>query len=335
MAVSNIAYTTLLGDQDIRLLHLHPEAHGSLAPIRCSLVPSTLAESSEYEALSYMWGSEIDLKTLYIDGKECPVRDNLWQALHHLRLPTKTRILWVDALSINQNDNSERNHQVSQMGMIYRQAKTVLVWLGQPKLSDTTRESGFEPLQRELSAFREDRPKRRDSSLRSSMVYSRLLDVRNVCLAEYWSRLWIIQEVVLASDIKLICEWSVTVTWTFLTEYLDFLNTDERGFAKWAKDQVERPSWQVGHHFSQPVGSIENDYFAIRKALLDSVPARLCYERQLRENYSYAFNPNTSLLSLIQVYGSAKCVGMPVHSYECSKKQSGRSEMTSHSLCQD
>jgi hypothetical protein len=42
-------------------------------------------------------------------------------------------MLWVDALCINQEDTTERNHQVMQMGAIYEKAKRVVVWLGRPK----------------------------------------------------------------------------------------------------------------------------------------------------------------------------------------------------------
>lgn len=38
--------------------------------------------------------------------------------------------LWIDALSIDQANVLERNHQVQQMAEIYSKAKYVLVWVG-------------------------------------------------------------------------------------------------------------------------------------------------------------------------------------------------------------
>jgi hypothetical protein len=38
--------------------------------------------------------------------------------------------LWIDAISIDQNNTRERSHQVSMMGNIYSLSQTVLVWLG-------------------------------------------------------------------------------------------------------------------------------------------------------------------------------------------------------------
>ncbi|KAN0119364.1 Heterokaryon incompatibility protein (HET) domain containing protein [Hyaloscypha variabilis] len=52
-------------------------------------------------------------------------------ALINLRLPEKRRVLWVDALCINQADTTERNNQVSQMADIYFGSKEVFVWLGE------------------------------------------------------------------------------------------------------------------------------------------------------------------------------------------------------------
>jgi hypothetical protein len=61
------------------------------------------------------------------------IRKNLYQALRSLRdVPShsndaRERVLWADAICINQNDLEERNQQVSIMAFIYSRAQTVLV----------------------------------------------------------------------------------------------------------------------------------------------------------------------------------------------------------------
>jgi hypothetical protein len=55
---------------------------------------------------------------------------NLQLALRHLRLPSTERVLWVDAVCINQNDILEKNHEVAHMRQIYLGAQQVIVWLG-------------------------------------------------------------------------------------------------------------------------------------------------------------------------------------------------------------
>ncbi len=81
-----------------------------------------LSSMPQYEALSYMWGSEEDPMILEIDGHQLSVRNNLWQALKQLRPKEGKRIMWVDALCIDQENNKERNHQVEQMSKIFAQA---------------------------------------------------------------------------------------------------------------------------------------------------------------------------------------------------------------------
>ncbi|CAN9308419.1 unnamed protein product [Alternaria alternata] len=98
----------------------------------------------DYEALSYVWGSPDDLVSVsvYEDDTALPkpleervifpmkVRRNLADALRHLRLVDKHRVLWVDAVCINQCNMAERSREVTRMGLIYRQARRVVAWLG-------------------------------------------------------------------------------------------------------------------------------------------------------------------------------------------------------------
>ncbi len=91
-----------------------------------------------YEALSYVWGSRgidpwyDDLSHMaYIGGRATYVKANLGRALRALRLSNAERVMWVDAICINQNDLAERAHQVTLMSAIYQKASRVVVWLGE------------------------------------------------------------------------------------------------------------------------------------------------------------------------------------------------------------
>lgn len=85
-----------------------------------------------YEALSYVWG---DLKkkphTISIGGYDLPVTANLYAGLLHLRDQLIERILWVDAICIDQDTPEERAEQVQLMANIYCKANRVIVWLGE------------------------------------------------------------------------------------------------------------------------------------------------------------------------------------------------------------
>lgn len=114
----------------IRLLKLKPgnnDIHFTLDTVR-------LADHPEYEAISYCWGEATDTRVVYCEGIPLNVTVSLYTALRHLRLPDKTRILWADAVCINQHDIAEKNTQVQLMSQIYSQPTKVLIWLGE----DTT-----------------------------------------------------------------------------------------------------------------------------------------------------------------------------------------------------
>ncbi|KAK1061192.1 hypothetical protein LTR33_012756 [Friedmanniomyces endolithicus] len=98
-------------------------------------LPST-SPGQEYDALSYVWGSERESKTIYCDGKLTEVPTTLAPALREIwKLCPETRI-WADSLCINQWDVKGKNGQVAMMDRVYHCSRRVLVWLdfedGQP-----------------------------------------------------------------------------------------------------------------------------------------------------------------------------------------------------------
>ncbi|KAH0545073.1 hypothetical protein FGG08_000844 [Glutinoglossum americanum] len=115
----------------IRLLRLFP-APTLNDDIKCELFPSNLDGEHTFEALSYTWGSEANPATITLQGEAREVTQNLAAALRHLRFHDRDRVLWVDALCINQNDTVEKSMQVDQMRQVYTRSCTsrVLVWLG-------------------------------------------------------------------------------------------------------------------------------------------------------------------------------------------------------------
>lgn len=113
-------YTPL--DQSIaqlRLIRLKAQDRDSPEVITCFHHLASLDDSDcVYEALSYEWGDpSTTTYTIRLNGHKLLVRENLWRALWHLRSPkdadyTGYRVLWIDALSIDQSNDAEKNHQV-------------------------------------------------------------------------------------------------------------------------------------------------------------------------------------------------------------------------------
>ncbi|RMJ19961.1 hypothetical protein CDV36_000382, partial [Fusarium kuroshium] len=122
-----------LPEGSIRLLRLLPH-QDEYAPIQCQLFDCALTGTGRtrpYEALSYVWGSETKPRSLSIDSCDLPVGENLYAALSHLRDCSLERIIWVDAICINQRDIKEKGTQVQSMAEIYAKASDVIVWLGE------------------------------------------------------------------------------------------------------------------------------------------------------------------------------------------------------------
>jgi hypothetical protein len=84
-----------------------------------------------YEALSYVWGDLSRTRSIFLDDVQFGVTSNLYAALLQLRDHSFPRIIWIDAICINQSDDDERELQIQSMAKIYGNAKRVNVWLGE------------------------------------------------------------------------------------------------------------------------------------------------------------------------------------------------------------
>lgn len=132
---TRFVHTRLSSDRSIRLLHLLPSVSFD-SPIRCRLGEVSLDDDVKFEALSYVWGDPVPGHTVLVDGDETlEVTPSCLEALRYLRWRVRRRVLWVDAICIDQgkdDDGSarERNHQVKLMGDAYSKATCVLAWLG-------------------------------------------------------------------------------------------------------------------------------------------------------------------------------------------------------------
>jgi len=122
--IEQYQYQPLPQPTSIRLLQLHPGAGPS--EFTCSLVVADISNPPEYFALSYVWGDQ--KVPVLCDGKTVEVPLNLRVALERSR--EASTYLWADALYIDQKNIPERNQQVKLMADIYKKATMVTVWLG-------------------------------------------------------------------------------------------------------------------------------------------------------------------------------------------------------------
>jgi len=189
-------------------------------PLECELRVAELEDLPEYDALSYVWGDRQHLVTIKCCGRDFAIRQNLYSALNHLRRPAQDRILWTDAIRINQQDLQERGEQVAFMGRIYAAARRVLVWVGEPLQEDST---AFDTIIR-LKERLPERHLRSYAGSNSSQIsraeirsYEVLNPLRFRHLLRFFSRpwferVWVIQEVVRAKKAEIICGRR-SITW--------------------------------------------------------------------------------------------------------------------------
>ncbi|KAK5089537.1 hypothetical protein LTR70_005927 [Exophiala xenobiotica] len=248
----------------IRLLVVKKvEAEGH---VHCSLGHSCLQSCGEFHALSYEWGHESAMQTILVNGKPLQIRQNLWQFLRRAESLEWLRglPLWVDAICIDQGTIGERNHQVRLMSRIYAHAQTVIAWVG-------FGDNSMRYLLRDLRRLYER--KRPWDEYNTSIRKKLLRGVETFSSLPYWSRMWIIQELLLAKCITLMYGKS-TISWTVF----------------WAT-----------------VGGIQRDQKIVRPDAMTTTPAyqhRLQWlERQFREAQPFA-----PLNELLLRYATSQCL---------------------------
>jgi hypothetical protein len=129
-AVPSFAYEPLKSaDFSIRLLEVYPDEENG--PIQVRLWESRAPGAGQYRCLSYMWGAPSgDMFEIMLNECVFRVRENLYHFLRTAGQRFPNTPLWIDAISINQEDDVEKGKQVSRMADIYVGATETLIWLG-------------------------------------------------------------------------------------------------------------------------------------------------------------------------------------------------------------
>jgi Heterokaryon incompatibility protein (HET) len=173
-------------------------------------------------------GSKADAVDIFIgDNRRLAVTQNLAEALRYLRYGKTLRILWVDAICINQKDLSERSKQVKRMNDIYLKARRVVVWLG-PEADDST--LVLELMAKLSSEVSVDRRVNKILPISGNRTEDYWADPREdqpfedvhlssilKLLARPWfERLWVLQEVYLGKDNAIVMCGNQTIPWMSL-----------------------------------------------------------------------------------------------------------------------
>lgn len=245
---SPLVYQPLNKDQrEIRLLEILPNPPDG--KVNCKLHIVLLTPDVYYTCISYVWGDPNVTEEIIVDGVPRQVTVTLATALRHVKrhwteierksdpdLDTSKFRLWADALCINQDDLTERLHQVSMMADIYSSAAMALAWLSS---NDDDAIKAFDVFERIVRITEEKvgpikfagltdlelfklcygrlswEPKQlswlfsHKSTLFDVLNRNIILEgpygpVSNFCQLNFWNRVWIHQEVILAKRLYLL-----------------------------------------------------------------------------------------------------------------------------------
>jgi ankyrin repeat protein len=232
-------YQPLMMQDSIRIIELYPGNPGDIIDFELDEV--SLVSKTPFEALSYEWQEKFGTIPVQCEGQKILITPNCKAAMEKLRLRDKSRYLWIDAICINQTDDQERNQQVAIMGDIYRAADKVIMWLGEE--TETIHET-FDLLPTVARAQRillqaagkltaeegsrdggEDPQKLLDNMFKDRHI---MRDFEDLMERTYWTRAWILPEIVIAGSRGVAmcgnqsCDWTTFKAGMPLYEFCKF-----------------------------------------------------------------------------------------------------------------
>jgi hypothetical protein len=198
-------YRRILSPKGIRLLVIHPDLDPE-SIIRCALMDRTDYDKRAYAALSYVWGDLAAPRVdIMVNGIRFPVTSNLRTALKHFRHRTRRRVLWVDAICINQDDAAEKEEQVSKMAQIYSSATYILMWTGEANNDGVFAMQWLREVQMEKAPYTRS----------SNTIRKYRPEILAFFERPYWRRVWVLQEAI-CKDNSLVCCGLYAIAWSAL-----------------------------------------------------------------------------------------------------------------------
>lgn len=198
-------YSATLRANEFRLINL-PAGDEYDSPVHLTLEVYDLDDCPEYETASYTWAGEDE------DGALCkPVyigpfwhvllqTKNCWEMLRSARPWRGTRMIWVDAICINQGNIPERSSQVANMGRLYLNCSRTVVYLGPDVVSPM---HGKHPRRHRLHELATGAVKPRFVDSSGTPKAPPPHQLRDLLGRRYFSRIWVIQELLLSQRVSI------------------------------------------------------------------------------------------------------------------------------------
>lgn len=228
---------------EIRLIKILPEeffkSGNQDGPVACEVISVPLDDKPQYIALSYAWGDTTLTSPLILNGKAFNATTSLDTALRQIRkmqrhsTAFRDQLFWIDAISINQEDEIEKSWQVQRMNSIFSAAHYALVWLG-PSSHDSNKAMevlehvglkvalGSDPLDNAtLDTF----------NFLSTLYRKFSPAIQELLVRAWWRRIWVVQEFASARDVVFLCG-NVQLPWRPCFVALETLEKYQRTLAE-------------------------------------------------------------------------------------------------------
>ena len=179
--------------KEVRLVRLSVGEPGSRPVFTLEAAPLADLSSINYRCLSYTWGQAqhaSDVRKVQIDGQDFFVRQNLHDFLVNAGSRRQAGLFFIDAICINQLSSREKECQVQEMARVFRHADQVIAWLGTPSREHF----------RDVRALAQTKGRQP-----ASWTAAQWAGFKHLSHHRYWKRIWIVQEVLLASSMVVWC----------------------------------------------------------------------------------------------------------------------------------
>lgn len=211
-------------DNQIRVLDLDPTCYSS-GVLKCSLVAVSLDDPGlRFNAVSYRWSDDKSM-TILVDGQRLFVSHTVHTILCSFKADGNSdpRRVWIDSICINQSNQAEKEWQIGLMQRVYSQAERVIAWMGDSPASKGALTYAAKLLaiattgsERELiEAWEMERP--------IGECDPQWYAIQALLNQEWFGRVWVIQEVVLAQNLVLRHGSGEQIPWDALAEFGQFL----------------------------------------------------------------------------------------------------------------
>ncbi|KAK5201593.1 hypothetical protein LTR16_002130 [Cryomyces antarcticus] len=217
-------YRPLRSSVGIRLAQIHPGS--GTKGINITLIEDFVhGGRTTYDALSYTWGSTTRLKFVTCNRRRLAITETLLAALQRFRHESDTVTFWIDQICIDQDNNEERNQQVSMMGKIFGGARKVVAWFGEEAEDSKAGLQAASNLLRVMARY--PGMQLNNINLESHGLpkpgHKRWQALGAVLRRPWFSRVWVIQEVVLSSRVEVACG-QVTLSWEEMEQLIYHLD---------------------------------------------------------------------------------------------------------------